>query len=222
MSIIGIVGRCGKSIYGKKSIEVFETYRNTVIKSGGIPIMLLPPQQCEYFEINELNSLTDEEKLILEKQINLCDGIIMPGGTRTFEYDKYICKYCNEHNIPLLGICMGMQVMCNYNNDNKNILIEDDSHYSLNDYTHYVNIDKNSKLYKILNEEKILVNSFHHYKVSNSGNYKISAKSNDIIEAVELDNKFNIGLQWHPEKSFDTDINSQKIFKEFINATKKL
>ena len=221
MCIIGIVGRPFELNTNKLSIGVLESYRKVIIKSGGIPILILPPQNIDYYNkpLNEIPSLKEEEKKILEQQINLCDGILMPGGHVMHEYDKYICDYCNKNDIPLLGICMGMQVMCNYNNDNENIKV--DNHYEDALYKHDVNINKDSILYSILKEENINVNSFHRYKVSNSGSYKISASKDDVIEAVEKEGKFNIGLQWHPEKNYDIDINSKKIFKKFINACKK-
>ena len=223
MAIIGIVGRPFETTKNKLSIGVVENYRKAIIKSGGIPILILPPQDIDYFNkpLSEIPSLTEEEKKILERQIDLCDGVLMPGGTVMHEYDKYICDYCNKNDIPLLGICMGMQVMCNYNNDNENIKIEDGLHYEDIPYKHDIDINKDSILYDVLKEENINVNSFHRYKVSNSGSYKISAKNNDVIEAVEKDGKFNIGLQWHPEKNYDIDENSKKLFKRFIDACKK-
>ena len=43
-----------------------------------------------------------------------------------------------------------------------------------------------------------------------------------LIEAVEKKQEdFNIGVQWHPEKNFDTDIYSQRLLKAFIEAAKK-
>ena len=222
MCIIGIVGRPGELKTTKLNIGVLENYRKAIIKSGGVPILILPPQDIDYYNksLEEIPSLTDEEKKILEKQIDLCDGVLMPGGTVMHEYDKYICDYCNRNDIPLLGICMGMQVMCNYNNDNKNIKIENESHYEDALYKHDVNINKDSILYSILEKDNIMVNSYHKYKVSNNGSYKISATKDDIIEAVEKDGKFNIGLQWHPEKNYDNDVNSRKIFKKFISVCK--
>ena len=115
---------------------------------------------------------------------------------------------------------MGMQTMCNYNNNNQNIVIENKFHNSKNNYKHLVNIKKNSKLFNILKENKILVNSFHDYKVCNSGDYDVVGTCDDVIEAVEKDGLFNIGLQWHPEKNYDKDLNSQKIFTSFIQACK--
>ena len=221
MTIIGIVSRPNKSILGKSNTMVLDDIRRAVIKFNCVPISVLPTQDIEYYNkrLSDIPQLNDNEKLMLEKQIDLCDGIIMPGGEVTHSYDKYICDYCNKKNKPLLGICMGMQVMCNYDNENKNIKIEDNINRE-EPFNHNITIDKNSILYSILNEENIIVNSYHSYKVSNSGSYKVSARNKDVIEAVEKEGKFNIGVQWHPEKNLE-DVNSQKLFKCFIDACKK-
>ena len=221
--IIGIIGREDYAYQKRNSISVFENYRKAIINYGGVPILILPPQLIDYYDNSpkDLEKLNDDEKNILIRQIKLCNAILIPGGVKMFEYHKFICDYCNKNNIPLLGICMGMQTMCNYNNDNSNLKIEDGSHKSENDYTHNVTINKNSKLYQILNKENIMVNSFHNYKVSNSGDYKTVAVCDDVIEAVEKkEDLFNIGLQWHPEKNYDKDLNSEQIFKAFIEAAK--
>lgn len=218
MKIIGIVGRCGISYTNRNTIEVYENYRLAVIKNNAACILILPPQKCEYYEQkpNELEKLTDYEKEILDAQLKLCDGIIMPGGNKRFEYDNYICKYCEENDIPVLGICMGMQIMCNYKNDNKNIEIP--NHYSTCLYKHEIKLDKTSLFFQILKCEQIKVNSFHHYRVQNSGTLKSVAYCDDIIEAVEDDTKkFFIGVQYHPERNLDNDIYSQSLFEYFIN-----
>lgn len=170
--------------------------------------------------------LSDEDKEILNSQINMCDGILMPGGVRIFNYDRYICKYVNDNHIPLLGICMGMQLMTLYNNSNKNVKVENHNFYThpnkqelTSDYLHDVTIDKKSKLYKIIQYEKITVNSYHGYGALNGGDYKVCATCDNVIEAIEKkDELFNIGVQWHPEKSIDE--NGKKLFDAFINACK--
>ncbi len=213
--IIGIVGRPG---FNKKTtIEVLDSYRIAIIKSGGIPILILPTQTVEYYDNKDIKVLTLEEKDSLKKQIDLVDGILLQGGSIAYEYDRYICEIAQ--NKPILGICMGMQVMCNYDNDNKNIKIE--NHQSEDDYVHEVTIVKNSYLYSILKEEKINTNSKHNYKVLNSGSYKVAGICGDVIEAVEKRTSFNIGVQWHPEKNYDNDIISQRLFKEFIYRCKR-
>ena len=99
------------------------------------------------------------------------------------------------------------------------------NHYQNDDrkYCHKVYINKNSKLYKILNKEKINVNSYHRYCSPKSDIYKIVAKSSDgVMEAIEHPNlTFNIGIQWHPEKDYNYDINSKLILKSFIKEAEK-
>ena len=83
-------------------------------------------------------------------------------------------------------------------------------------------IDKNSRLYNIIGEDEILVNSFHKRCISENNIYKVTAKSEDgIIEAIEYPGDyFNIGVQWHPEISYEFDENSKKIIDAFIDASR--
>ncbi|MGI5959249.1 MAG: CTP synthase [Massiliimalia sp.] len=41
-----------------------------------------------------------------------CDGIVVPGGfgSRGIEGKILAAQYCREHNLPYLGICLGMQI----------------------------------------------------------------------------------------------------------------
>ena len=215
-----IIGRVN-AINEKDIIFMYDNYRKAVIKYGGIPIMLLYTKDISYNKTNskDIGHLNNEQKDNIIRQLQLCNGVIIPGGDRLFDEDIFICDYCNKKDIPLLGICMGMQVMCNYKNNNKNIKIE--NHNSDSNYKHLVKIDKNSRLFDILKESEILVNSLHNYKVSNEGDYDAVGFNEDTIEAIEKkENLFNIGFQWHPEKNYDKDLNSEKIFNSFIEAAK--
>ena len=148
----------------------------------------------------------------------------MQGGNDYYDYDRVVLKYAIDNDIPIMGICLGMQVMASYKADN---LIDIDlskynSHNINSKYVHDITIDKNSKLHTILQKNKIKVNSTHNQRVKDSGIYKVSAYSNDgIIEAIEYDkNKFNIGIQFHPEKLYK-DKNMNKIFKAFFDTIKR-
>ena len=213
--IIGVVARPYITDNNRNVLCILENIRTSILRAGGIPMIILPTQDMVYIN-NRENNLTDSDIEILNTQISMCDGILMPGGDMIYFYDKYICKVANEKHLPLLGICMGMQVMCNYNNDNKNIKIE--GHKLPNEkYVHDVEILTDSKLYEILKKANIKVNSLHGYKVPNSGDYTVCAKSGDVIEAIEKkDELFNIGIQWHPERNADE--NDRNIFSSFISA----
>ena len=174
--IIGVVGRPFFMLEHGNILGIPNDIRTAIIKSGGVPIVIMPTKDMIYCN-NYEKELLDEDKQILDTQIALCDGILMPGGCKIYNYDKYICEVANEIEMPILGICMGMQVMCNYNNDNKNIKIE--GHCIMDDsiYLHNIKVDKKSKLYQIVEKEKFKVNSYHNNMVPNSGYYLVCARS---------------------------------------------
>ena len=198
--IIGIIARPYISEEKNMMYGMYEDLINAIDLTGGIPICILP---------NDKN---------FEEIISKCDGIIFQGGDNYLNYERKVLEYVYKNNIPTLGICLGMQLMgilfkgCEYGVPN---------HKSKEKFVHTIYIDKNSKLYEIINEEKIIVNSRHKSTIKNT-NLTISAKSSDgIIEAVEDKNKkFFIGVQWHPESMTDYDNNSIKIFKYFIEQCK--
>ena len=216
--IIGVSARPYITDNGRNALVILESIRRNIMRIGGIPHIILPTQDMVYMN-NRETPLTDEDKEILNAQIDMCDGILMPGGDFMYFYDNYICEKANEKDMPLLGICMGMQVMCNYNNDNRNIFIE--GHKDLeHDYVHSVNIIPGTKLYDIVGKSKIMVNSIHRTKVPNAGDYTVSARAEgDIIEAIEKKDKlFNLGVQWHPERTDDEP--SRKILTASMDACK--
>lgn len=150
-----------------------------------------------------------------KKIIKQCDGVILPGGNEINNDDIKIIKYLYKIDKPTLGICLGMQEMA-LSLNGQVCKLESNIHNQSSKYVHEIYFNKNSKLFEIIKNDKILVNSRHNYYVIKT-NLLITAISNDnIIEALEDPNqKFFIGLQWHPE-SLKQDLNSQKIFDAFI------
>ena len=150
--------------------------------------------------------------------IKKCNGFILPGGDfKTIDF--LVIKYAYENNIPILGICLGMQSMGEYFNGKLgNTLF----HYSKDNYVHDVIIDKTSKLFNILGNCIIKVNSRHKQRLINT-NIKVSAISKDgIIEAIEdKSKKFFIGVQWHPESMISYDKLEKRLLDSFIKSCKE-
>ena len=189
--IIGIISRIDKSVTNKNINIVYTDIISSIEKSGGIPI-----------------SIPCSTKI--DDYINICNGFVLQGGDDINSYNLNIINILKEKNIPLLGICLGMQEMFYDSN-----MVDVENHH-LNSL-HEIRIKKNTLLYKILKKEKILVNSRHNSSIKNT-KYMVSSISKDnVIESIEdSKKKFFLGLQWHPENLYDIDSNSRKIFDYFI------
>lgn len=177
-------------------------------------------ENTKELDINYLNAVSDNGAipvLINENNLELikfCGGILLTGGDEKGSLDDYLIKYALDNNLPLLGICQGMQSMALYNTNNK--LVNVSNHYKCE---HIINIE-DSKLKNIIGKSEIIVNSYHHQQVLSSKEFKVTARSCDgVIEALESSNDiFQIGVEWHPEKMNSED--SKKIFREFIGQIK--
>lgn len=221
--IIGIVGRLYS---GESNIICVEEIRIAVTKFWGIPLLILPVDKDE---MSCKNVYSEEEIEDLERVLNLCDGFILPGGDTWYRLDEVVIDYAIRRDKPLLGICLGMQVLSKVLSGEKEIAYDNTiknntliNHLEPNkDYVHSVIIDKNSKLYSIIGEEKIWVNSRHSYHVPEFDNTLVCARSRDgLIEGVELkDKNFILGVQWHPESNLE-DEHSKKLFKAFFDNFK--
>lgn len=171
---------------------IYDDVSYAIYKSGGIPIGIDPKYIDNYLKI--------------------CQGFIIPGGNEVVENDLLAIKKITEADIPLLGICLGMQEMAYLNSGT----ITDIINHKI-EGLHEIIIKHDSLLYKILGCEKTLVNSRHKSAIV-STRLTVSAISYDnVIEAVEdKSKKFLLGIEWHPENMYDKEINARKIFDYFI------
>ena len=231
--IIGIVSRVNILQDGSKVFSTSENVRKAIIEKGGNPFAILPTQDYIFNDISpsKMAKMNDSELEDLKQIINLCDGIIFPGGYKWYEFDEKLYKLAYEQNIPMLGICAGMQMMCKVSADSNNTYdptIKNETSINHCDpvvkYVHSVNINEESKLYEIINNKSnIMVNSKHNYHVPYVKNMLVSAISEDgLIEGVEAnDRDFVLGIQWHPETMLDYDQSANDILDAFMLACKK-
>ena len=203
--IIGIVARD----------EDFDSINFKIIAKNNMKYLV---GKCSYIGIINYGGEVDYNVL------DLCDGIIIPGGNKIHPYHFKILDYAINNNIPLLGICMGNQVIGLYSagSNNEDDLVRVDNHFG-NDITHNINIKKGSLLYKLFSD-KLEVNSRHNFKVEEVNlPFKVSAYSDDkIIEGIEYidDEHFIMGVQFHPEDLDNTECLYNYFLKEILKRKK--
>lgn len=231
MKYIGIVSRVEQvEGYETAFTGISEYYRNVLLSySGVIPILILPPRRILYGKTTSFDEMKDyNDNHILDSLLDLCDGFLVPGGCQWFSYDEYIISYALRMDKPILGICLGMQIMAIVDNKlNSGIFDEtlrvdnSSTHYQPGVlYAHPIKIQKGTQLSKILEVDTCQVNSLHHYCSLGLIEFVVSAYSDDgVIEAIEHPKKtFAIGVQWHPELMFEHDEIMKKLFDAFVSS----
>lgn len=224
----------GISTYsGTKQMIVNSAYVQSVILSGGTPYMI---------------PVTDNVE-VLRQIVSRLDGIIFTGGEdigpdyygeaphEKLEevspardiFELTAMKLAADRNIPMLGICRGLQLM---NVAFGGTLYQDlpTQHPSTTNHlqevsgtipTHTVSVVKGSKLAAITGRNELQVNTFHHQAIKQLAlGFKVVARSPDnVVEAIEAYPVRQImGVQFHPEIfTAAGDTTMRKLFTFLIN-----
>lgn len=168
------------------------------------------------------------------KDLFLCDKIILPGvghfGEAMTQLKKLdIISALNEVVIerkkPVLGICLGMQLMADYSEEGNeqglgwipgNVLkmkAKDSSIYKIPHIGwNQLAIQKESKLMGEINEEDefYFVHGYHYNCNDKKDVLAYTDYEQKIVSAIEKNNIF--GVQFHPEKSHQTGMQLLKNF----------
>lgn len=222
--IIGIVGKHIKDDKIRTNSLIRDEIKQAVFDNGAIGIGILSPNDEILYTIDDWQNI--EEKIEKEKiieQINLCDGIILQGGSTNEAFENWIAKYCYENDIPCLGICAGQNSVVRGIGGTTYKIPNPEKHNKPNEnYVHSIHIDASSKFYTIINKKEIMVNSRHKRTIDKSPFLdKVGFCKDGYADVVESkDKKFYIGVRFHPESLYKIDENMNKIFKNFIEICK--
>ena len=126
-----------------------------------------------------------------------------------------------NEDLPLLGICLGMQAMSLAHHSELIQHIEDgDAH--IKGQEHPVSAVPSTKIADLLGTDAIDVRSFHHQAIGKAGDGLVASawSADGILEAIERpDLAFALGVQWHPERWPDSDA-SRALFSGFVQAAR--
>lgn len=209
-------------------------YTDAVVQCGGVPRSLFPGSPA-----------VDLTKI---------DGLLLTGGgdihpdyfdeewhpTLSYvdeardELEIRLCQQALEADIPVFGICRGIQVMSVamggslYQDIPSEYPRKAQCQTQVNgvDSRHKIAIEPGSLLSEIIGECVVEVNSTHHQAVKDIGDgFVVTARTEEgIIEAMENPSKrFALGVQYHPERMLhapELHEHGQKLFEAFINASR--
>lgn len=214
------------------------TYVHAVEHAGGLPVLL--PMLDDLSGLREL--------------LPRLDGILFSGGidlqpslygqrphpaedepdTRLDEFELAIASWALEEDIPVLGVCRGMQVF--------NILLGGTLYQDIadqypgalnhcrrdlprNELTHAVAIEPGSLVERIMGQRQISINSLHHQGLRDIGKgIVISGRAPDgLPELMEMPEKrFVVGIQGHPEELYSGVPVYARLFRGFVCACANL
>lgn len=144
-------------------------------------------------------------------------------------YEETLTRQTLEQNLPVLGICCGMQMLAATQGAKFKRLspVGEDSAHLLRGgaAAHTVKITAGSQLAAILDTDELTVNSLHNEAIATRPtSVNVTAKAPDgVVEAIELSAyQFALGVQWHPEiPALADEANVQnKLFAALVEAAR--
>jgi len=194
---------------------VAEAYLAVVRAAGGIPVMV-PSSEGAAGAVEIARGL---------------EGLLLTGGgdvdPRHFGEDPHydlrtidpvrdelefaLCRYADMRDVPLLGICRGIQVLAvalggtvvqHLSREEVPGLIDHEIVAVSPGAGHVIEVEEGTRLREILGTDRLPVTSSHHQAVGRPGGLTVSARTSDgVIEAIEHpDRRFLMGVEWHPER----------------------
>ena len=205
--VIGITGN-----YDDLTCKLGRGYYQSVVEAGGVPV-IIPPVADKHVIVNTLAHI---DALILSggADINpLWAGEDPSPKLHGINQERdlpelLIARLAYNRQIPMLGICRGIQTLATafggrVSQDISDVAtVKHSQDADRSEATHSVVVTPGSILSAIYQTDKLLVNSFHHQAVAVPGDkFRVVAESADgIVEAMEsTEYKSILGVQWHPE-----------------------
>lgn len=149
-------------------------------------------------------------------------------------FEMELVKKMIDRNKAVFGVCRGVQIINvalggtmfqDLNSQKNSSTIQHIQRRSLQHASHFVQIERGSLLFEILQLERIKVNSYHHQANRSLGKYlRASAMSDDgVIEAIELTKSpFVLGVQWHPEQQLKRkDYVARTLYQTFVQRSRQ-
>lgn len=230
-----IIGLCSSYERDENNDRIFlnRSYLDAIRHFGGIPVVIPAEagEEEQAFLLNQCDGLVltggNDIDPALYGEAVLNDTVVIAPERDLGE--RRLCDMAMAKNIPILGICRGIQILnVHFGGTLYQDLpaqVETTVNHSMEKPHHRTchdcNLIPRSPLRDLIGEAQIAVNSHHHQAVKDvAPGFAVMGRCSDgIIEAMwKPDAKFLWAVQWHPEKIWDIEESSAKIFQAFLTA----
>jgi putative glutamine amidotransferase len=209
-------------------------YLYAIERAGGLPVVV-PPLGGECLEplLDQVAGvcLSGGPDLDPKSYGERRHSLTGPTERRLDRFELALARAADARGLPIFAICRGMQVL--------NVARGGTLHQHLPDVvgeqvahrqpqpgttvTHWVKLERASRLGHILRRERTKVNSFHHQAVAQIGaGLEVTGRASDgTVESIEApDREFVVGVQWHAECLIERPAHAG-LFGEFVDAARR-
>lgn len=180
-------------------IRLIAVTQRTIIDDSGEIRDGLARDWSRFFEKSGIMPILLPNNISLVKDIFTklkIDGILLTGGGNIKscggndfereEVEEYLINYSKSHNLPLFGVCRGMQKIQDY--------------FGIKIHKVEGHIAKEQEI--TINGERQIVNSFHNFGTKeNNDEFAVFAKADDgIIKGIKHKRFPITAIMWHPER----------------------
>jgi putative glutamine amidotransferase len=221
------------------SARALPPYLHAVSAAGGEAVVIplgLPPEElakritgCAAVLLPGSKADVDPQKFNADR-----DPKTAPADPLRDAADELLLQDAYNLHKPIFGICYGLQSLNVWRTGSLVQHIESKIAHSSklgNGMVHQVVLEPDSLLAREIaaanagSAGTVAVNSSHHQAADIVGDgLRVTARCPDdgVIEAIEgtVPGHYVLAVQWHPEKSFDNDSPSRRLFKSFVEAAR--
>ena len=164
------------------------------------------------------------------------DEASAPADAKRETVDRLLLTEAWSHDKPVLGICFGAQILNVFRGGTlvQDLLVQPVNHAAGRAVcvAHTAAVAPHSLLAKVIDPAettlvddflRLPVNSSHHQAIGVvAPGLRLSARcpQDGVVEAIESpnDGTFVLGVQWHPERTYQVSASSRSMFDNFIRA----